>query len=165
MNKGCQQMNSIHYFKAKSRLGMKYIPIHGTELNIGVEHGSEYILTDIGAESYEFPLPEIISDEKYYQELARYSSDFADIINNSLQYDEIQAVIGGDHSVSFASLLAIIRRKSGSSIGYIQIDSHLDINTHMSSPTKNFHGMFLRPFLGTLIYLVFLNLFHSVFQQ
>ena len=38
-------MNHILITKASSRLGMKFIPHGGSELNIGVENGPDAVLT------------------------------------------------------------------------------------------------------------------------
>lgn len=34
-------------------------------------------------------------------------------------------------------------------LGYIQFDSHGEMNLYKSSPTKNFHGMYLRPLIDS----------------
>ena len=58
-------------------------------------------------------------------------------------------VVGGDHSVAFSSLLAALSRlKNPQNLGYIQFDSHGDLHLFSTSPSGNFHGMWLRPFFG-----------------
>src|SRR5260221_1612190 len=158
-------MKKIHFFKAKSRLGMINIPHKGTALNLGVENGSDEVLTedflaefDCKVDSFEFSKPEDIKSdvrhqtsdisEEYFKILAQESKEFADFIKRNLANDEIQVVIGGDHSVSFGSILNILHKYKHASVGVIQVDSHADLNLVSTSPTGNFHGMYLRPFFG-----------------
>jgi arginase len=147
---------SLHFYKANSRLGMKYLPFHGKELNLGVENGPSalltkqflaklkqpYLITD-----FNFPTPDKCSDANYLKTIAQSSEQFSFLINSTLKSSEIQIMIGGDHSTSFTSLHSVLDRFAAAKVGYLQFDSHADLNTYSSSPTKNFHGMFLRPFV------------------
>lgn len=156
----------IHFFKAYSRLGMIYIPMGGTKLNLGVEKGSDAVLTrqflksfkNSTVSSFTFPLPEQINVKKDKEIIAHSSKQFADFINENLKENEVQFVIGGDHSVAFSSLLAVLARLKTKKVGYIQFDSHGDINLFKTSPTGNFHGMWLRPFIGNFDSQVIKNL-------
>src|SRR5262249_8102373 len=49
-------------------------------------------------------------------------------------------VIGGDHSISIASVAAALERY-GSDLGLFWIDAHADLNTPDTSPSGNLHGM------------------------
>ncbi|MFW5719415.1 MAG: arginase family protein [Candidatus Dojkabacteria bacterium] len=147
----------IHLYKINSRYGLKYLPIHGHELNIGVEHGPDAVLSQQFLKelselphlhSYDFPLPEDVEDEMYFAEFAKHSRECADLITKTLEPGETQVVVGGDHSVGFSAILADLQRFPADRIGIIQFDSHADINSISSSPTGNIHGMFLRPFLA-----------------
>ena len=53
--------------------------------------------------------------------------------------------IGGDHSLSIASVSSSIH-KYGPDIKIIWFDAHPDLNSYKSSPTKNLHGMVLNYF-------------------
>lgn len=147
-------MRRINFFKARSRLGMLNIPHKGTEKNWGVENGPDAILSkDFLALfenhvllEYDFPLPESINPTDYYKTITRTSSQFRDLILREAD-SGVQVVIGGDHSTAFPSFLAVLERFPASKIGYIQFDTHADINLVSSSPTGNFHGMFVRPFI------------------
>ena len=98
----------IHFYKINSRYGLKYLPIHGHELNIGVEHGPDAVLSQQFLKelaelphlhSYDFPLPEDVEDEKYFAEFAKHSRECADLITKTLEPGETQVVVGGVHSV------------------------------------------------------------------
>jgi arginase family enzyme len=80
------------------------------------------------------------------------------LIQSSLKPDEIQVVVGGDHSVSFSSLLALFSRFNPAEVGYIQFDAHGDIHLYATSPSKNFHGMYVRPFVEAFDLPVIANL-------
>ena len=58
-------------------------------------------------------------------------------INNS--FNEPRINIGGDHSMSIATVANTINRFPNTKI--IWIDAHADINTFESSKSKNYHGM------------------------
>ena len=149
-------MTKLHFYKAHSRLGMINIPNHGTELNLGVEDGPTAVLsTDLLAKfpgsrvtDFSFSLPEDIDKADYRKVIAKESLNFAKLINDTLEPGEAQTVIGGDHSIAFASLLASLEREGEDKVGYIQFDSHGDLHLFNTSPSGNFHGMWLRPFAG-----------------
>ncbi len=56
------------------------------------------------------------------------------------------ALIGGDHSQSFATVSAIMTRHSD--VKVIWIDAHGDINTPLTSPSGNIHGMPVAGLMG-----------------
>ncbi len=145
-----------HFFTANSRLGMINVPYRGTKLNIGVEDGPKSVLSEDflrhfanpKVTAYKFPLPKDIQESDYPKIIARLSKKFAKLINASLSSNETQVVVGGDHSVALGALLAVFTRIDPASAGYIQFDSHGDVHLFKTSPSGNFHGMWLRPFLG-----------------
>lgn len=145
-----------HFYNLRSRLGMINLPHRMDEFNVGVEEGGDAILTEDFlskfprsiVDTYNFPSPEDVERKKYFENIVESSQKAVDLIEETLQDDEMQVVVGGDHSVAFSSLVALLRRLHSHSVGYIQIDSHPDINTVATSPTGNFHGMWMRPFIG-----------------
>src|SRR5581483_4672816 len=147
-------MKTPHFYKAKSRLGMPHIPFRGNELNIGVEDGPDAILSEsflnefktYQLDEFTFPTPEETPLSQYYNTLTESLVELKERIKQSLKDNEIQLVIGGDNSVTFSSLLAQIEQKDPKKIGYIQFDTHGECNTFEESATKNFHGMYIRPF-------------------
>ncbi len=150
-------MKIPHFFKAKSRLGLKNAPQGSVDLNTGVEDAPEAILTDeflsnfgnYTISEYVFPKPEEIAASSYFNVLAQTLEDFCALIGDKLKVNETQVVIGGDDSVTFSSLLAVLERvKYPKNLGYLRFDSHGDMNLLKSSPTKNFHGMYHRPLLS-----------------
>lgn len=148
-------MNRPHFFKAYSRIGLTHAPIRREEPNIGVEDGSSAILTEEFLENvgeytlteFTFTRPEDIEPKEYIQTLTDELVNFKNKINQNLKGSELQLVVGGDNTVTFSSLLAVIERvKDVQKVGYIQFDSHGEINSFEGSDSKNFHGMYMRPF-------------------
>jgi arginase len=137
------------YFALHSRLGLQHPPIGASEANIGVEDAPTAVLDTNFLEKfpgrvtpYVFPPPS--SDASYWQLVQQHSLAASKLICTNLQANERQVVVGGDHSVTFASLHALAQRTNLNTVGYIQIDAHPDLNTVTSSPTGNFHGMYVR---------------------
>lgn len=148
-------MKTPHIFKAYSRIGLTHAPIRREEPNIGVEDGSDAILSEdflkevkeYKLSDFKFTNPEDIDPQDYLKVLTKELSEFKNQINQNLKGDELQLVIGGDNTITFSSLLALVERvKTVDKIGYIQFDSHGEINSYEGSDSKNFHGMYMRPF-------------------
>lgn len=146
-------MKKTHFYKAYSRLGTKNMPWRAKELNIGVENGPDGILSSDFLSNfspapqittYKFPSPEEISEQDYFKVIAKKTREFIKVISNSRNDDETQAVIGGDHSVALASIIAQLKKTDKEKFGLIWIDSHIDLLDSFHSATKNFIGMFAR---------------------
>jgi arginase len=146
-----------HFFKAHCRLGCTNFFFGGKDTYLGVEAGPDAILTDDflkqlpipTVSSFTFPNPEEIDRSQFIQIITEYSQQFKNFINKNLTTEQIQIMIGGDHSLAFSSILATLDRLDNpKDLGYIQFDSHGDMNLFSESPTKNFHGMYLRPLIG-----------------
>ena len=147
-------MVKAHFFKVKSRIGIINNPNKQKEKNIGVEDGAAHILEEnflkklksYSVSDFNFPDPKDLSKENFFKTVNKYIVDLQNKINREIEDDQTQIVIGGDHSVSLPSVLAVIDRVGSSKkIGYVHFDSHGDINLYKQSPSKNFHGMYLRP--------------------
>lgn len=147
-----------HFFKARSRIGLTNKPIRQNEYNFGVEECPDAIVTEdflknfkrYEISEYTFSNPEDIDSKLYFKVLADQLLEFAKLINSALKPAQTQVVIGGENTVTFSSLLALIGRVGDPrEIGYIQFDSHGEMNSHSGSESKNFHGMYMRPFLDS----------------
>jgi arginase len=67
------------------------------------------------------------------------NNDFYKLYNANLKISEPKINIGGDHSMSVATVASSLMMYNNLKV--IWIDAHADINTRNSSKTKNFHGM------------------------
>ena len=156
-------MNDLLIAKAYSRLGMKYLP-HGGEavLNIGVETGPDAVLDakfletisqthSVDLFDYNFSDPDPISADTYYPVIAEESATMANDLVEKLNHKKYSGLItiGGDHSIAYATFLGILRFHKGKKVGIISFDSHGDVHLQKTSPSGNFHGMWLRPFFDS----------------
>ncbi len=162
-------MKQPHFFKGYSRIGLTNPPARQEEHNFGVELGSDAILTaqflekypDSQVSEFAFTSPEDIPTEQYFPTLTHELVAFKNKINSqlptleqssqaSLTSSQLPVVVGGDNTVTLSSLLALLERiPDPSKIGYIQFDSHGESNSYHGSESKNFHGMYMRPFFDT----------------
>jgi len=146
-------LHPCHFFKARSRLGIINLPLYGTDYNVGVEHGPDAVLDEgflrslplsCPVHSIDYSLPEQTGKAKYRETIAHAASAFADFITGNLAPGETQVVVGGDHSVAFGSVLAVLKRFPADEIAYFHFDSHSDQSLFSDSLTGNFHGLFAR---------------------
>lgn len=145
-------MRNVHFFAAYSRLGLINPPHGSKKFNYGVEIAPEFVLNNnflnnfpnYKIDNFIFSKPEKIIKEYYQKIIAKESLSFANLINQKLQPQETQVVVGGDHSVAFGSVLALLERYESSELAYIHFDSHADTSSMADSPSQNFHGQFLR---------------------
>ena len=151
-------MRRIHFIQAKSRLGTPHTPWRSKQSSKGVELApgrilsSEFLSQFVIKPSvtfFSFPDPGQVGQTEYFYTLARALCYFSDTIYSSVSPQELQVVIGGDHSVTLGSLMALFKRFNPKDAGYLQIDSHVDLLTYKRSVTKNFHGMFNRVLMDT----------------
>jgi len=151
-------VRKVHFYKARTRLGIINPLIHQKDLNVGVEDAPDAILTkefllnfdNPQVSEFTFSKPEDIDKTKYFGVLSSELSEFKDLINKTLGTRETQVIIGGDNSITFSSLLAVLERVGDpNKVGYIQFDSHGEVNMYKTSLSKNFHGMYIRPFLDS----------------
>lgn len=147
-------MIRAHFFQARSRAGLRNPPLGSTVPNVGVEDAPQAILTSdflatfpqTATTVFSFPDPQSIPQDIFLPQLAEHIREFKNTIAASLEEGDIQVVIGGDHSVTLPSALAAIERHGETeNFGYVQFDSHADLNLASQSATHNFHGMYVRP--------------------
>jgi arginase len=77
---------------------------------------------------------------KYLPVIRAVCSDLAAKVEGILRAGGFPLVIGGDHSIAMGTL-AGVRRARSAAPGLIWIDAHGDINTPLTSPSGNVHGM------------------------
>lgn len=134
---------------------MTHPPIRHSEFNFGVEDAADALITeeflqnfaDAQVSKFSFKEPEKIDKANYWEEVASELLDFKKLINQNIKPDQVQVVLGGDNTVTLSSLQAIIERVGDAlKVGYVQFDSHGEMHQSKTSISKNFHGMYMRPF-------------------
>ena len=80
---------------------------------------------------------------KYLQEIIKTSEKLAAIVEKSLEQKHFPLCLGGDHSMAIGSIAGISSycRKNKLELGVIWIDAHADMNTDVTTPSGNIHGM------------------------
>jgi arginase len=90
------------------------------------------------------PQPESTSMEmqnaKYLPIIRDVCEELAGIVEGIVRGGRFPLVLGGDHSIAIGTL-AGVHRGRGIAPGVIWVDAHGDINTPLSSPSGNVHGM------------------------
>ncbi|MFA5839666.1 MAG: arginase family protein [Candidatus Margulisiibacteriota bacterium] len=89
---------------------------------------------------------------KYIREaVLNYYFSYSTTINGVLERGFSPLLVGGDHSLAFASVSTVSNhyfRKTGKTAGLVWVDAHGDINTRATSPSGNFHGGPVAALLG-----------------
>lgn len=118
--------SAIRY--ARLREGLVSLGVGST-----IDHGNLHV-----------PVPESATDAerhaKYLPLIRGVCDELARIVEDILRIGGFPLVLGGDHSIAIGTL-AGIKRARGGAPGLIWIDAHGDINTPMTSPSGNVHGM------------------------
>lgn len=135
-----------------SRLGTPYPPLGSSQLNLGVEQGSQALYDSFLSQTSleyqvfraDFPEPEELHQQDYLKELLALYQDQAKQLAQAWQSHQPLLTLGGDHSVSYLSLLTALRRWPNEQLAVLIFDSHADLHTPATSPSGNFHGMWLR---------------------
>jgi arginase len=104
---------------------------------------------DIPAPAMETRTPEQ-RDARFKPEILEVCNTLAQRVKAIKQAHEFPLVIGGDHSIAMGTVSGVssFYRDQGKKIGLIWFDAHGDMNTPVSSPSGNIHGMPLAHLLG-----------------
>jgi arginase len=91
------------------------------------------------------PVPEshaaqAVKNAKYLPIILAVCDELARFVEDSIRHGGFPVVLGGDHSIAIGTLAGLFRAR-GTQPGLIWIDAHGDINTPLTSPSGNVHGM------------------------
>ncbi|HEY0381374.1 MAG TPA: arginase [Candidatus Elarobacter sp.] len=90
------------------------------------------------------PVPESATiaeqNAKYFPIIKAVCDELAGIVEDVVRRGAFPLVLGGDHSIAMGTIAGIARAR-GRAPGVIWVDAHGDINTPLTSPTGNVHGM------------------------
>jgi len=91
----------------------------------------------------------VVVDERarYLPEILDACARVAALVGDAIAEGATPLVLGGDHSVAIGTLGGLARRHGGGG-GVIWLDAHGDLNTPVTSPSGNVHGMPLAAALG-----------------
>jgi arginase len=87
---------------------------------------------------------------KYLKEITATRTKHAELVIKTLEAGKMPLVLGGDHSVAAGTVAGVAEfyRRQQQKVGLLWIDAHTDINTPVSSPSGNVHGMPLAAIMG-----------------
>ncbi|MFA6457190.1 MAG: arginase [Bacteroidota bacterium] len=87
---------------------------------------------------------------KYLPEIVRACTLLAAKTEKILEGDGFPLILGGDHSIAIGTIAGVSNycRKKNKKLGVIWVDAHGDMNTDVTSPSGNIHGMPLAASLG-----------------
>lgn len=77
---------------------------------------------------------------KFLTVINRVCGDLARLVEEAVRAGGFPIVLGGDHSIAMGTLEGLTRAY-GAPPGLVWVDAHADINSPLSSPTGNVHGM------------------------
>ena len=90
------------------------------------------------------PVPESATvDEanaKYFPIIKAVCDELAVVVHDVVALGGFPLVLGGDHSIAMGTIAGVARAR-GRAPGVIWVDAHGDINTPLTSPSGNVHGM------------------------
>lgn len=112
----------------------------------------DYEVEDLGDISIEIMERQNLENLKlrYLNEVLKTSKMLAEIVEDILDKEKFPLCIGGDHSMALGTIAGIAAhcRKNGKTFGVIWIDAHADMNTDLTTPSGNIHGMPLAAAMG-----------------
>ncbi len=81
-----------------------------------------------------------VKNAKYLPIILAVCDELSRLVEEAVRRGGFPLVLGGDHSIAIGTLAGLWRAR-GTQPGLIWIDAHGDINTPMTSPSGNVHGM------------------------
>jgi arginase len=90
------------------------------------------------------------SNARFLPQIAEICTRLAKVVEAASRAGKMPLVLGGDHSVAIGTIagVACALRRSRKRLGVLWIDAHPDMNTPLSSPSGNVHGMPLACAIG-----------------
>lgn len=83
---------------------------------------------------------------KNLDEVARVNALLCQQVDEAMKAGRFPVVLGGDHSIAIGTISGVLQHKK--KLGVIWFDAHGDINTDLTSPSGNIHGMPVSVLLG-----------------
>jgi arginase len=99
-----------------------------------VDHGNLLVPVPESSEAQQ------VKNAKYLPIILAVCDELSRLVEESIAQGGFPLVLGGDHSIAIGTLAGVCRARK-TQPGLIWIDAHGDINTPMTSPTGNVHGM------------------------
>lgn len=131
-----------------SRLGPQAIRAAGLQAALGSLGHTVRDFGDVRAGTDGGDAPDAASPAHHLDAVRQTCASLADAVEASLRSGAFPLIIGGDHSLAIGALAGVARVKGA--CGVIWLDAHADMNTPVTSPTGNLHGMSMAAALGEM---------------
>ena len=115
---------------------VRYAGLHGALERLGIEAIDRGNIAVRVAESASVEE----AGAKYLPIITQACAELADAVAEVIASGGFPLVLGGDHSIAIGTLAGVARTR-GRAPGVIWVDAHGDINTPLTSPSGNVHGM------------------------
>ncbi|MDQ6827011.1 MAG: arginase [Candidatus Eremiobacteraeota bacterium] len=116
---------------------IRYARLYEQLKNLGIP-----MIKDHG--NLQVPIPESSSvsgvNAKYLPIIKEVCKELANLVEGTVRKGGFPIVLGGDHSIAIGTLEGLYAVR-GKAPGLIWVDAHGDINTPVTSPSGNVHGM------------------------
>jgi arginase len=99
-----------------------------------IDHGNLTVPTP------ESQIAQTVKNAKYLPIILAVCEELAALVAEVIEQGGFPLVLGGDHSIAIGTLAGVYRARK-TQPGLIWIDAHGDINTPLTSPSGNVHGM------------------------
>ena len=107
---------------------------------------------DLGDLPVVIPETQSVVDDRarYLDEIASVCHATAKRVSRTVAEGRVPLVIGGDHSIAVGTLAGVAQglHEQGRQLGLIWLDAHGDMNTLLTTPSGNIHGMGLACAVG-----------------
>ncbi|RZL52352.1 MAG: arginase [Variovorax sp.] len=87
---------------------------------------------------------------RHLDEVVAWNRAVHDAVDAAMQDGHMPLMMGGDHCLAIGSISAVARhvRQRGQKLRVLWLDAHTDVNTDLTSPSGNIHGMPVSCLLG-----------------
>ncbi len=83
---------------------------------------------------------------KNYDNVIEMAQELRDVISKHYKAGEKIITLGGDHTIALGTVAGVLQNEPN--VGVIWFDAHGDVNTEVTSPSMNAHGMPVAALLG-----------------
>lgn len=128
-----------------TRLGPEAIRIAGL---IDRLEAMDYSIMDLGniAVKGEYKLKKSPDNLNHLETIIDANEDLSIIVDTIIKKNRLPLILGGDHSSVLGSVKGVLNNYENP--GIIYFDAHADINTEVTTPTGNIHGMPIASLMG-----------------
>lgn len=106
---------------------------------VSILSGSHQLLSSTIIEVERDATKEAPANLKYLRPIVNANDQLREVVYNSLSNGNMPLTLGGDHSLALGTLAGALKNSEDTLL--IWVDAHTDINTHLSTPSGNIHGM------------------------